>query len=104
MSKKFVSRLCDQLGDLLAQKADLERQEKAIKAKLIEEAGCKVGESAAFEGELFRVVISHSQQFRLDMSAVRAKLSPQFIAAHEKAVEMSVVKCMARSDVALKVA
>lgn len=96
MSKKFIGKLVDSLGPLLAQQAELKKQIDAVKDKLRAEG---VG---AYEGELFRVTVSESISYKLDMKAVRAKLSPQFIRANESPVVKVDVKCVARNNDKLK--
>jgi len=98
MNKQFIGRLVDTLGPLLAQKADLEKQIGQIKDKLKAE-GC-----GAYEGELFRVTVSESISYKLDMKAVRAKLSAQFIRANESAITKIDIKCVARNNSGLQVA
>lgn len=70
--------LIDDLGVVRAEIADLLRQERFIKRQL---DGLGVG---THEGTLFRVAIVDTVKKRLDMKAVRAKLTPQFIRAHTK--------------------
>jgi hypothetical protein len=98
MSQKFNGRLVDSLGALLAQSAELNKQISAIKKKLKEQG------LGAYEGELFRVTVSESISYKLDMDAVRAKLSPQFIRAHEYPVTKVDVRCVARNNENLEVA
>lgn len=94
MSKKFNARLADQLGRLLAEKAELDKRVGEVKNKLKE----AVGPGNAVEGELFRVTVSESVSYKLDMDAVRAKLSPQFISANSREVKKVDVKCVARNN------
>ena len=98
MSQKFNARLVDQLGQVLAAKANLAKQEEAIKAQLVAEG---VG---AYEGLLFRATVSTSTRKLLDMDSVREKLSPQFIRANTREVESTVVRVVARTNEDLKVA
>jgi len=95
MSKQSIARDCDALGELLADQADLKKQIDKIKAHL------KAEGVAAYEGELFRVVVSESVSYRLDMDAVRAKLSAQFITANQQRCVAINVKCSARNNEAL---
>ena len=95
MSKYFAS-LVDELGALKAQSASLAQREKAIKEILVGNG------SSDFEGNSYRATISVSERDTLDMAAVRAKLSPQFIAAHTKTTEVVVLKVVARSADAVK--
>ena len=84
----------DALGHLRAQIAPLVAQEDALKAQLTEMG------PGAYDGELFRVTVSVSQRETLDMKAVRAKLSPQFIAAHTKVSDVRSLRVTARIAVA----
>lgn len=71
-----LGAIIDALGALRAQMADLERQEKELKDTLVDL------EPGAYEGDLFRLSISETERAKLDMDAVRKKLSDQFIRAH----------------------
>ena len=86
-----LSKTIDALGALKAQIAELEIQEKALKAALGDL------DPGAYEGDLFRVSISQSERETLDMEAVRAKLSPQFIAAHTRVTPVRTVRVQART-------
>lgn len=83
----------DALGDLKAEIAALLQREKHLKAELI-----AMG-AGAHDGKRYRVTVSHSERETLDMDAVRAKLSRQFILAHTNVTEVTTVRA-----VALKVA
>jgi len=91
MSSKTNLSLVDHLGVVLAQIAELKREGDAIKEMLIKWG---VG---AYEGDLYRVTVSQSERATLDMAAVRAKLSPQFIAAHTKFNDVTTVRVVARN-------
>ena len=91
MSKKFNGRLTDELGELLAIEAELKGKIDVIKARL------KAEGPGAYEGELFRAVVSDSTAKRLDMIAVREKLTEQFIRAHTNVVLSRSVKVFSRS-------
>jgi hypothetical protein len=80
----------DRLGIVKSQQAALRREEEQLKAVLIEQG------PGAYEGELYRATVSHSEQATLDMDAVRAKLSAQFIAAHTKITPVTAVRVVAR--------
>ena len=82
--------LVDALGAIKADIATLTAREKILKDKLI-----ALGESA-IDGELFRATISTTERETLDMSAVRAKLSPQFMAAHTNIATVTTVRVVAR--------
>lgn len=81
----------DKLGELLAAKAELDEQIKLIKKELIASGLDSV------EGDFFRATVSHSSRESLDMKAVRAKLSRQFMAVHTKVSEVDTVRCVARN-------
>lgn len=85
----------DQLGLIKAQLAGLKAQEEALRAVLIEQG------PGAYEGELFRVTVSESERSTLDMAAVRAKLSRQFIQANTTVTPVVTVKVTARTNVRL---
>jgi hypothetical protein len=91
MTKTNLTTTIDALGEIKAQIAALEIKEKALKANLADL------EPGAYEGELFRVSISQTDRETLDMKAVRAKLSPQFIAAHTNVTPVRTVKVSART-------
>jgi hypothetical protein len=80
----------DALGAIKAQIADLEAQEAILR-----EAVLALGDGK-HEGELFRVTVTTVDRATLDMSAVRAKLSPQFITAHTIVKQVTSVKVAAR--------
>lgn len=82
--------LVDTLGAIKAEIAELTAREKVLKDKLI-----ALGETA-IDGELFRATISTSERATLDMDAVRAKLSPQFITAHTNISTVTAVRVVAR--------
>ncbi len=50
-----------------------------------------------YEGDLFRVTVSHSTRETLDMDAVREHLSRQFIQAHTRTTSVTVVRVTARN-------
>ena len=95
MTKAELAKQVDRLGALQAQIADLEKIETAIKNEL------KAIGDGAFEGDLFRATVATSNRETLDMKAVREKLTPQFIAAHTKVTEVTVIKVVARTNGAL---
>lgn len=75
-SKKYLQDLVDKIGVI---KATIAPQLEALK-KLEDEL--KGEGPGAYEGALFRATVSDYEQKRLDMDAVRAKLSAQFIRAN----------------------
>jgi hypothetical protein len=85
----------DQLGVIKAQIAELKAQEEALRAVLVEQG------PGAYEGELFRATVSESERSTLDMAAVRAKLSPQFIRAHTIITDVVTVRVAARTNARL---
>lgn len=87
-----VTKTIDDFGLICAQIAELEAAKKKLRTVLI----AAIGEGAA-EGDLYRVTISNSERETLDMEAVRAKLSPQFITAHTKVTDVTTVKATARN-------
>jgi hypothetical protein len=91
MSNNLTAAI-DRLGLLKAQLAELKREEEALKAVMLEQG---VG---AYEGELFRVTVSHSERETLDMTAVREHLSYQFIAAHTIVTSVTTVRVTARNN------
>ena len=84
----------DALGTLQVEIAKLEARAKMLKDMLIE-AG-----PGSYEGEKFKVTVTQaSTREQLDMKAVRAKLSPQFLTAHTAIVRISPsVRVSARMD------
>lgn len=91
MSKSNIAPLVDELGQLRAEMADLEKRASAIKETLIE-AGI-----GAYEGNTFRATVSKSTRNTLDLEAVREKLSPQFIRSHTKSSPVISVRVVART-------
>ncbi len=77
----------DQLGDIRAQIKSLEETEVALKAIIAEQG---VG---LYEGDNYIAEVLQSERNNLDMAAVRAKLTPQFIAAHTTTTKITTVKC-----------
>lgn len=92
-----TTNLIDKFGLLSAQIAELELRKKEVRDALIKNLG-----EGAHEGELFRVSISTSERSTLDMAAVRAKLTPQFIKAHTTVSDVTVVKATARNGILVK--
>lgn len=86
MAKTNLSTLIDQLGAIKAQIAGLEAQEKALKTALQDL------EPGKHTGEKYELTISDSERNTLDMEAVRAKLSPQFIAAHTRTTTVRAIR------------
>lgn len=86
-----IYKSIDQLGFLQAQIADLEAQAKALKASIIQ-AG-----DGSYEGDLFRATVVTSEREKLDLDAVRAKLSPQFLTAHTTHYTVQSVRLYSRN-------
>jgi len=80
----------DALGAIKAQIAALEEREKELRDEV---AAMGAG---SHEGELFKVTVIMTERETLDMKAVRAKLSPQFITAHTRVTPVTTVKVAAR--------
>ena len=98
MSDNNLMSAIDRLGVLKAQLAELQREEKELKA-IVAEHG--VG---AYEGEMFRATVSAFDRESLDMDAVREKLSPQFIRAHTRLTPVVQVRVTTRNALSLKIA
>ena len=86
-----IGPICDAFGELKAQIAALELKLKPLKDQL-----ASLGQGA-YEGEKFRITVSESVRSTLDMEAVRAKLSQQFIRAHTTETEVTSVSAKART-------
>jgi N-methylhydantoinase B/oxoprolinase/acetone carboxylase alpha subunit len=87
-----VTTAIDRLGELKAQIAELEREADKLK-DIVRELG-----AGAYEGERYRATVSMFDRETLDMEAVREKLSPQFLRAHTRVKEVTVVKVTARNN------
>jgi hypothetical protein len=83
--------LVDEYGTLCAQMAALKNRQAELKAQLITSGATPI------EGSLFRITVSTCIAESLDMEAVRAKLSPQFIVAHTIKTERTTVRCTSRN-------
>lgn len=98
MTKREVQDLVDQIGIIKAQLAPQIEALKALEDKLkAYAADVPADGTVALEGALFRATVSFYEQDRLDMKAVRAKLSAQFIRAHT--TQTPVVKLSVRAKV-----
>ena len=89
-ARKSIASTVDALGSVKAKIADLTIIERELKDRLID-AG-----NAVNDGNLFRATVSHEDYETLDMNAVRAKLTPQFIAKHTRRGQKIVVRVVAR--------
>lgn len=95
MTRKFIANICDELGELAAKQAELNKAVTKLKDRL------KAEGFGAYEGKLFRVVVSKSKTNRLDLDAVRAKLSAQFIRANTHSSPKTDVDIYGRTDKAI---
>jgi 3'-phosphoadenosine 5'-phosphosulfate sulfotransferase len=89
-----IVELVDKIGLLKAQLAPMEELLKSDISKL------KVMGPERYQGTLYEVLVFDSERATLDMEAVRAKLSPQFIAAHTTVTQVRTAKVQARKDAA----
>jgi len=83
----------DQLGLLKAEIATLTDKAKILEAEI------KAMGPGAHNGTLYDATVSEVSTDRLDMDAVRAKLSPQFIRAHTTTTESLRLTVRARKAV-----
>lgn len=85
-----VQGLVDQIGDMKAllapQLKRLADLEKALKANGV----------GRYKGQRYEGNVFEQHRDKLDMDAVRAKLSPQFLTAHTTVVDVTVLKVTAR--------
>jgi len=81
----------DRLGAIKAQIADLAKQEKVLKDQILEELG-----HGKHEGNDYTLTVFTQERQRLDLDAVRRKLSRQFIQAHTYWSDVVVFKLTAR--------
>ena len=88
--KNNLTATIDRLGFIKAQIAELLREEKALKATLIERG------PGSYEGELYLAIVSKSARETLDMDALRRKLSAQFIRAHTNIIPVNMVRVLPR--------
>lgn len=95
MNKTEIAANVDRLGFLAAQMAPYKDEYKALCDKM--KAECGDGE---YEGNVFRAAIFTTDRETLDMEAVRAKLSPQFIRANTNVTPVTTCKVSARKGVA----
>ncbi len=81
----------DGLGEIKARIADLKEQAAIFHAQIV-----ALG-TGAHEGALFRATVTESERTKYDMDAIRAKLSPQFLAAHSEKFDVVTVRVSARN-------
>ena len=84
------ARLVDQIGALKAALAPQLKQLADLEKKL------KSNGVGRYQGESFEANVFAGERATLDQAAVRAKLSPQFIAAHTTVTETITLKVTAR--------
>lgn len=90
VSLKTVAQLVDELGHFKAEIAKVAKKAKAIEDQL------KAKGAGRYEGDLFDATVSEYQRSSLDQDAVRAKLSPQFLAAHTKTTDVVKIDVRAK--------
>ena len=88
---KTVALQIDALGFLQAKIAGLELEARKLKDDII---AAGIG---PHEGNLFRATVSVSTRETLDMTAVRGKLTPQFIAAHTSTSTSTCVRLVSKN-------
>jgi len=82
--------LVDRIGTLKAEVAAQMDELKALEAEL------KAAGPGRIQGDLFEATVTISERDTLDMKAVRAKLSRQFIAANTTTTEVTTLRVTAR--------
>lgn len=85
-----IAETVDEIGALKAQIAPLEKKLKAAQERL------KAMGDGKYEGMMFDATVFTQVRELLDMTAARAKLSPQFIAAHTTESTSVVCKVTAK--------
>lgn len=90
MPGKKLAEVVDALGHVLAEAAKLGAKEKALKQIL------KAHGDGSYSGVLFDATVSTSERDTLDMDAVRAKLSAQFIQANTDTTQVITVRVVGR--------
>lgn len=85
-----MTSIVDRIGALKAEIAPLERQLKKLQDEL------KARGPGRYEGELYDATVFNQVRDLLDMDAVRAKLSSQFLTAHTRTSESVVLKVTAK--------
>lgn len=90
LERHRIESAIDQLGRIQAQIADLQNAETELKEYL----GSLL--PGPYEGRFFAVNVSKYSGSKLDMKAVKAKLSAQFIRAHTTTYPVTRVTVTAR--------
>lgn len=85
-----MTNIVDRIGALKASIAPLEKQLKKLQDEL------KARGAGRYEGELYDASVILSTRESLDMAAVRAKLSHQFITANTRETEVVTLKVTAK--------
>ena len=85
-----MTSIVDRIGALKAQIAPLEKSLKKLQDEL------KARGPGRYEGELYDANVFTQTRDLLDLDAVRAKLSTQFLTAHTRQSESTVVKVTAK--------
>jgi len=83
--------LIDAMGRLKAEKANLERREKALRDQIV---ALGLG---PHEGADYRATVSVSERETIDMDAVRAHVSRQWLQAHTTVSTVTTVRVVART-------
>ncbi len=86
--------LVDELGALSAQKAEIAKREKAVKAAL--SARMDRRNDNAMEGELFRVTVSVSHPQTLDTKRLKEELDDEFLQQFMKRTSRTTFRVTAR--------
>lgn len=86
------NNVIDELGIVNAQIAELTTRAEVIKKQLVARG------KGAYEGDLFRATVSEYDQKTLNQTAVRAKLSRQFIRANTKTKTVMAVRVTSRNS------
>jgi len=85
-----MTNIVDRIGALKAQIAPLEKQLKKLQDEL------KARGAGNYEGVMYDANVSIGTRSQLDMDAVRAKLTPQFMVAHTTETEVVTLRITAK--------
>lgn len=83
-------KVIDTLGLIRKQIEKLELKEKKVRDRIIARYG-----EGRFEGDNFAATINVAYRENLDLAAVRATLSPQFLKKHTTTQEVTTVRTVA---------